>query len=192
MPSPFPQREGKNKVVQVLENLVILDVSTKTHPNLVTIISLVDLDRVLVGGRWKGGRTNDGILYITRAIGCGPDKTTQLLHRFIMNEPKCKVDHISGNTLVNCRVNLRLVTDAQNAQNRAPRAGTSSKFKGVYWYNEKNSYKASIKVKGKSIHLGTFHLDEEAAARAYDHAAIMYFGEYAATNESLGLFGGTK
>jgi hypothetical protein len=45
---------------------------------------------------------------------------------------------------------------------------------------------AKIRVDGKRISLG-YYSSPEAAARAYDKAALHYFKDFAATNESLGL-----
>lgn len=57
----------------------------------------------------------------------------------------------------------------------------SSKFKGVYWSDRGNSWRACIRPHGMSIALGSFATEEEAAA-AYDRAAEDYYGEFAFIN----------
>ena len=60
------------------------------------------------------------------------------LHRMIMNTPDgMKTDHIDGNPLNNHKSNLRICTNQQNSMNRKCKKGCSSKYKGVYWKNEK-------------------------------------------------------
>jgi hypothetical protein len=59
--------------------------------------------------------------------------------------------------------------------------GTSSKYKGVSWAKKSAVWLASIRYKGKQIHLGLF-LDEKLAARAYDEVASKLHGEFAQTN----------
>ena len=55
------------------------------------------------------------------------------MHREIMNTPKEMVtDHKDGNGLNNCKSNLRIVTNRQNAQNM--RVDKSSKYPGVHWH----------------------------------------------------------
>ena len=104
------------------------------------------------------------------------------LSRLIMNAPPdMQVDHVNGDPLDNRRENLRLATNKQNSANKPKREGTSSVYKGVHWHRRDRRWRASIKHNYKSIHLGSF-LDEEDAARAYDTKAIELFGEFAITN----------
>jgi hypothetical protein len=132
---------------------------------------------------------NRGWVYYARSSKFIPDpdratgyrQVLVLLHRIVMDAPDyLTVDHIDGDGLNNTRSNLRLATDSQNGGNMRV-VKSSSGFKGVSWNG--TSWVASF-VGG---HIGSYK-DKIAAARAYDKAAIKYFGEFAATNESLGLF----
>ncbi len=118
--------------------------------------------------------------YANRSVGTRITHKAIFLHRLILNaQPGDICDHINGDTLDNRRENLRLVTKSQNSQNRVRQSNNTSGYKGVSWCQGK--WQAYIKVNGKKIHLGTFSTPEEAA-RAYDAAAIKYFGKFAVLN----------
>lgn len=91
------------------------------------------------------------------------------------------VDHIDRDCLNNCRDNLRNATTQQNCMNRSKIKNTSSIYKGVYWYKAYSLWKSHIRLNGKQICIGYFD-DEIEAARAYDNAAIIHYGEYACLN----------
>jgi hypothetical protein len=105
-----------------------------------------------------------------------------LMHRQIMQPPKgMVVDHIDGNKVNNCRFNLRVCTRKENVRNKRRRSNSSSRFKGVGYYKRSRKWCAKISCMGERIWLGYF-TDEVEAARAYDRAAVEYFGEYARLN----------
>lgn len=56
----------------------------------------------------------------------------------------------------------------------------TSRFKGVCWH--KNRFRSYITVDKKQIGLGRY-IEEIEAARAYNAAASIYFGEFAKLNE---------
>ncbi len=101
-----------------------------------------------------------------------------LMHRFILNAPEgMQVDHFDNDKLNNTRINLRLCTNAQNQGNKGINGNNTSGYKGVSKLNTGN-WRAYILINKVQKHLGIYSsvLD---AARAYNVAAIQYFGEFA-------------
>jgi len=104
------------------------------------------------------------------------------LHHFILeNHAEVTVDHRNGDGLDNRRENLRLASRSQNNANRSVRNSTG--YRGVA--RDRKKFRAFIsdpsREKRKSIHLGSFD-SPEAAARAYDQAALKRWGEFARLN----------
>lgn len=101
---------------------------------------------------------------------------TILMHRQIMATPRGMVtDHVNGDGLDNRRANLRICTNGDNLKNRCrPRTNTSG-FKGV------REHRGQFLARVGREHLGTY-LTAADAAKAYDAAAKIAYGEYARLN----------
>lgn len=114
--------------------------------------------------------------------------TYGLLHRHLLGAPRgLHVDHIDGNGLNNSRGNLRLCNRFQNQANRR-RVSSLAGYKGVTFNPARRKpWRAKIQHCKWLVHLGWFSTAEEAA-HAYDAAAVGLCGEFAATNELLGLY----
>lgn len=89
------------------------------------------------------------------------------------------VDHKNRNRSDNRISNLRLGDECLNTINSKRRKDNTSGYKGV----GKKGYRwfARITVRGKITHLGMFDTKEQAA-KAYNAAALEYYGEYACLN----------
>ena len=131
--------------------------------------------------RWRAKRGRRTWYAVTTVKGQGK-KGTVSMHRFILGEPEGRqVDHGDGNGLNNRRDNLRVCSNAQNAQNAGSKANNTSGFKGVSWDRRRRRWQAHIRAYGKKIHLGGFD-SPAAAANAYDREAIRRHGPFARLN----------
>lgn len=146
---------------------------------LVALVDAEDAARVVAAGKWHV-RVQSRTTYANRNIRRDDGRWTTLnMHTFITGWPR--VDHINGNGLDNRRANLRPATHAQNQRNKGLQSNNTSGFKGVCWDAPRGRWHAKICLNGRTIFLGRFDEAEEAA-RAYDAAAVRYFGEFARLN----------
>ena len=144
----------------------------------------------LMQWKWRAVKRphNSGHIYARRVVrkkinGKITEKTIWM-HRFILNVPSgMLVDHANGNGLDNRRSNIRICNFAQNSRNRKRHSNKPGVYKGVYVAERATGirYRSQIFFNGKSIEVGAFATEIEAA-RAYDAAARKYFGEFAWLN----------
>jgi hypothetical protein len=125
--------------------------------------------------KWYTIKKRKNTFYAFRHSG----KTVVSMHREIMKTPKeLQVDHKDHDGLNNQKHNLRNCTQSQNNQNMM---GYGRKYKGVSYIGNRMGYTAQICLNRKTVCLGTFK-DETDAATAYNDAALKYFGEFACLN----------
>ena len=131
-----------------------------------------DLERVLAVGLWHISSKT----YYVRHIRL--NRKVISLHRFLLNAPETMtVDHISGDTLDNRKVNLRICTKQNNSCNRKLYINNTSGYKGVCYRKDIGKWRASIDFNNKRIRLGYFNTPEEAHT-AYCEASKKYHGEF--------------
>lgn len=139
---------------------------------------------------WQWFTTNRGHTY---AYSTRDGEAAVKAHRLILGLKRgdSSVDHINHDGLDNRKANLRLAGQSLNNGNRNAqrREDATSRFKGVGWDSKNCKWKVRIMKDAKEIWIGRFK-NEEDAARAYDVAALSIFGEYALTNEMMGLYHG--
>lgn len=92
-----------------------------------------------------------------------------------------EVDHKDRNPSNNRIENLRLSMHGQNQANGKAYRNNKTGYRGVHFHKQHRKYAACINVDKRSMHLGLF-ATPEAAAQAYDRAALKYFGEFAQIN----------
>lgn len=175
MPSPKP----RHQVVQPDDSSLRRIALTR---GMDVLVDACEYDNLILH-LWVAGKFN-GKWYANRTIRINGKKTSLLMHRHILGlKPGDGIlaDHENGNTLDCRRLNLRDSSHAGNSQNRGPDGG-KSRFKGVSPYPYKPwLWVAQITGNGKKEWLGVFE-QEEAAARAFDAAAIRLHGEFAWLN----------
>ncbi len=138
--------------------------------------TLVDAQDVARLSQWTWslqGRA-PGKQYAIRQCVIDGRNTHIALHREVVGLPRhsgpttgdrLEPDHINGDGLDNRRENLRIVTHAQNQQNKRPNRNATSRYRGVYWRTNRRRWVAEVRHAGRHFELGYF-TDEHEAARA--------------------------
>jgi hypothetical protein len=107
-------------------------------------------------------------------------KRTMAMHQMLLPLPAgMEADHENREPRDNRLSNLRPSTRQQNGFNRELQKNNTLGFNGLVRRGKR--FRARIKVWGKNIQLGTYGTPE-GAARAYDKAALKYFGQRAFQN----------
>lgn len=149
-----------------------------------------DVDKDLSEIKWSyhdTGYARSTINY----YGENGEHTTKMLlmHRVILSRCFGRIllrteytDHIDCDKLNNRRSNLRIATHSQNLHNQVKtNKSKTSKYKGVHWRKVSCCWRAQISFGGKSIDLGLFD-NEIDAAKAYNVAALIYGMEFSNLN----------
>jgi hypothetical protein len=144
------------------------------------IIDAEDADR-LVQYKWSVSTVGYALRF--RRKSDVPGSTTVWLHREILPDvpDELEVDHINGNKLDCRRANLRPATRSENNMNKTVAHPSKSGYRGVAWHNPSRSWFARVTKQRKPVFAEFFPTAEEAA-RAYDKAARIHFGDFARLN----------
>lgn len=134
--------------------------------------------------RYWAVTSHDTTLSITTNIDDGGKNRAVSLQRFIMqlNVRDGNVISFRDSNRLNFQKENLIVSDRKLvARKSRGQRNTSSKYKGVTWDKDLKKWRASIKAEGKRKHLGCFVLEDDAA-KAYNKAVLIYFGDDAFQN----------
>lgn len=146
------------------------------------LVDDADYERVIAMGSWQL-HTNGCAAKKVRYYENKKISSVLRMHRFITDAPKdMVVDHKNGNRLDNRKCNLRICTQAENRRNSLKSRNNATGYKGVTFNVKNQKYVSQIGVNYKHLYLGSFICPIEAA-RAYNAAAIIHYGEFARLNE---------
>lgn len=146
-------------------------------------IDAEDFERVTQHS-WRTVTAKSGRRIVVTTISTPKGYRQITLGAFLMKPPKGKLvyprrfqngfDYRKENLIV-CSMSER-----QKILPKSRNTGTS-KYKGVSFYSKNSCWRAGIRVNGKSVHIGFFDSEEEAAL-AYNKAAKKHFGDLAYQN----------
>ena len=155
----------------------------KIHPDEKVKIDREDFERVSQHS-WRITKGTTGRPRVVTSVREGAKVRSLTLGKFLMSPPAGKqvyprrfnegLDYRKGNLIV-CTLSER--------QRLLPkkRVQSTSRYRGVSYSQTDGKWRAGIEVDGRSINLGHFESEHEAA-HAYNEAAAKYFGDLAYQN----------
>lgn len=157
----------------------------KIYNDVEILIDQEDVERVLkvlsTSCMWRYNPTHKQVYGL-----CKTNKGKRYLHlsRVVMQcyDVLLEVDHKNHNRFDYRKSELRVCSRQENSFNRRKtKSSTTSKYKGVSFYKLRGTWTAQIQLNGKSIYLGRYTREEDAALM-YNIAAIKYHGSFASLN----------
>lgn len=148
-------------------------------------IAIIDDEDYEIVSKYKWfARKRDHLYYAARSEYLNGEQYEVQMHRFIMglkHKDGTLCDHKNGNGLDNQKENLRLSNYSHNGHNHRMFSTNTSGYRGVSWQKHRKKWQVRICVGGQEKYIGIFK-EVTDAAKAYDTAAINYFGNIAVTN----------
>lgn len=156
-----------NKIV-IKNDYAVLVLKKRCGEIVECLIDIEEIEKLeQLGSSWSLKENN--VPYVKTNIVIDGVNTTLRLHRFIMGvtDRNIIIDHINFNTLDNRKSNLRIVTSAQNNQNRnGAQKNSKSGIRGVSWDKKTNKWRVTVKVNKRQICVGYFSDLKDAAISA--------------------------
>lgn len=150
--------------------------------NLILQIDADDVARIRTQ-RWSAVQSGERFALTTSTTVDGIKKKITL-QRLIMRPKKGEwVCRLPGTDPLDFRKSCFVIgtmTDRQSTLSKKKKG--TSRFKGVSFCRRSHKWVASIRPAGRSINLGRFENERDAAA-AYNRAALFFFGENAFIND---------
>jgi len=158
---------------------IFIESKSKKFPGKHTIIIDTEDWNKISDYRWHI-RSSSSVPYAQANVHhLGKRKIVQI-HHVIKGKPQKgkEIDHVNHNGLDNRKDNLREVTRSQNSLNKKCRRDCASRYKGVQLskHSKIKKWRACVRYEGKSISLGYFATEKEAAL-AYNKKAVELWGE---------------
>lgn len=148
-------------------------------------IALVDDEDYERLNQWKWcAKKHRNTFYAYRGVWKNGRVEYMSMHREVMGlvtNGGGLIDHKDQNGLHNWKDNLRIASLSINAYNCKMNIRNTSGFRGVIWHKAAKSFIAVIGIEKKKKHLGCFPSKVDVA-KAYDEAAIQYYGKDAILN----------
>ena len=155
-------------------------------PNAKVKIDREDLKRVSEHS-WRVTKGTTGRPRVVTSIRKPEGVRSITLGKFLMKPPKGKqVYPRRFNEGLDYRKSNLIVCTLQERQRLLPkkRVSATSDYRGVSYVKKQKMWRAAIQVKGRTINLGNYKLEAEAAL-AYNKAAKKYFGSIAYQNSVI-------
>lgn len=115
------------------------------------------------------------------------------LGRFVLGLDENNDNKVTFKNLnrLDCQKENLILSDAIGTLRKSKgHKGSSSKYKGVFWNKQSNSWRTILMYKGKRYSLGLYE-NEDDAARSYNEKALELMGEEAFQNV-IGEYNNTK
>ncbi|MCM2282006.1 MAG: AP2 domain-containing protein [Bdellovibrionaceae bacterium] len=153
------------------------------RPGVKIKVDREDLERVRLR-KWRVTQATTGRPRVVTSVKTPKGARSVTLGKFLMNPPAGKqVYPRRFNDGLDYRKSNLIVCTLQERQRLLPkkRIATTSKYRGVSFSARDQKWRAGIEVNGRTIALGSYKNEDEAAL-AYNEAALKYFGPIAYQN----------